>query len=114
MHSISVIVIVVSICYISINGQDIRNIRLIYFCSANSNLCYNGGTCSIVLGSAFKCACPPNFKGMFCEAVNDMNRCAFEICENGGSCVPDSSEGVKCICTAEWTDPLCNYPTGNF
>ncbi|CAF1287576.1 unnamed protein product [Adineta steineri] len=167
MHSISIIVIMVSICYINVNGQDIQN-----FCTANSNLCnnggtcvitsnndfrclcrsgftgircddiesgsfaivrksaknsfeklnnacpinpcYNGGTCSIVLDSAFKCACPPNFKGMFCEAVNDINQCAFEICENGGSCVPNSSEGVKCICTAEWTGPLCDYSTGNF
>ncbi|CAF1516598.1 unnamed protein product, partial [Adineta steineri] len=40
-----------------------------------------------------------------------MNQCAFEICENGGSCVPNSSKGVKCICTAEWSGPLCDYPT---
>lgn len=61
-----------------------------------SQPCLNGATC-LALEVGFQCQCPPGFKGLFCEAPNDL--CASNPCLNGGFCSMDFSRGdYECSC----------------
>lgn len=52
-------------------------------CSPNP--CQNGGSCSVnaddVVGLP-NCLCPPNYRGIFCEAEVSGKLCKYDIVEN--------------------------------
>lgn len=46
-------------------NANCSNATLATVCS--SNVCLNGGTCSLLSSNQFKCSCPTNYSGQYCE-----------------------------------------------
>uniref|UniRef100_A0A5S6QJ85 Cubilin n=1 Tax=Trichuris muris TaxID=70415 RepID=A0A5S6QJ85_TRIMR len=83
------------------SGTNGTSCEMIDFCKHVS--CDNGGFCQKQRGN-FKCICPPEFGGIFCDM--DVNECVLSPCKNEGMCVNDYG-GFHCLCLVGFTGRLC-------
>lgn len=67
--------------------------------------CVNGGVCSDVNETTYRCKCPPQFTGPRCETERDP--CDCDPCVNGGTCVSDGHGNYVCKCPAGFTGRRC-------
>ncbi len=69
--------------------------------------CVNGGTCSVLNGGVYACACLPGYSGAQCQT--DINECASAPCMNtafGTVCV-DLLNSFSCSCGAGFSGTFC-------
>uniref|UniRef100_A0A5S6PZG2 Uncharacterized protein n=1 Tax=Trichuris muris TaxID=70415 RepID=A0A5S6PZG2_TRIMR len=69
-----------------------------------SNICFNGGTCSVLSGT-YHCRCPPGSYGTRCQ-FKLFTTCNGSSCQNGGVCV-NVRDGFKCLCLEGYTGIRC-------
>ena len=67
--------------------------------------CHNGGTCGLDDEIEFKCHCPREFGGRYCE--NALSRCFEDPCKNGGQCHPDNQSSFWCECPVGFSGVHC-------
>ncbi|KAK5985677.1 hypothetical protein GCK32_005469 [Trichostrongylus colubriformis] len=68
--------------------------------------CLNGGVCNAT-ENKFRCECPPNFTGLFCET--DVDECSISPCYNGATCV-NQIGSFHCICPPGYKGAICEDP----
>lgn len=67
-------------------------------------LCQNGGSCVKLSYSSYKCICPINYSGKFCE-IFDI--CSLNPCKNNGQCIFNSPSHFTCNCTNQYFGSVC-------
>ncbi|KAK6044769.1 EGF-like domain protein, partial [Cooperia oncophora] len=65
--------------------------------------CFNGGVCNTT-ENKFRCECPPNFTGLFCET--DVDECLTSPCLNGATCVNQIGT-FYCMCPRGYKGTTC-------
>lgn len=94
--------------------------RLLSDCRCDSDInecvmlspCQHDGVC-LNLPGLFKCECPDQFTGNFCESFR-LITCENEPCKNGATCVdvtdPKTGNNYTCICVPGYEGSVCDTP----
>ncbi len=71
-----------------------------------SNPCWGGGNCSVV-GSDWKCDCPPGRSGKDCRTISSAPCLFNNPCRNNAICRVTNNK-YFCFCVGDWTGKYTN------
>ncbi|CAJ0952319.1 unnamed protein product, partial [Mesorhabditis belari] len=91
-------------CQSGWTGTDCTQVSTI----CDSSPCRNGGTCTPLTATTFKCDCGTNAMGERCQYENI---CANSPCVNGACVMLFSGEKSYCNCTSGWQGAKCDTAT---
>lgn len=64
--------------------------------------CLNGGTCRTTSSFSYRCSCPDEFEGLYCE----IDKCKG-YCKNNGNCTVKPVIGPTCHCENNFSGSFC-------
>lgn len=68
--------------------------------------CLNGGTCRLSSSRSYRCDCPDEFEGLYCE----IDKCKG-YCKNNGVCKIKPVVGPTCQCENNFSGSYCEIET---
>ncbi|XP_049806807.1 agrin-like [Schistocerca nitens] len=69
--------------------------------------CHNGGSCAPTAAQSFRCHCPPEFTGAYCE--KRVGPCVSSPCVAGTQCEVMQGGGFTCKCAPSNNSHACQY-----